>query len=269
MFDVMIKKIGLIFILLLNTIALFAQENIIDEKIDSLILAIPEVKERAEYIEKQTMGERHLRIWIYQTPKDNKEKYYWVKVGENNDIEFVTHFNFFIYPDNLEIKYFDTVEDSIKNLDDFRKKNKKIIAPIFECYYKISFLNQVQTLKRRIGFDTIMRFDLYGVWQSDTILWDTTFEHYGEISFGIFNDSTFNTPQKLSVTDCSGNLNYEIEWIGIDITGSVFKHFKIPGAFIDLAELKKIINGGNSFCTVYEVKFRNRNEPLELDILLF
>lgn len=92
-----------------------------DEIID-IVWAIPEVKERANYIENKTKGARHLRVEIIETPKENN-KYYLVRVGEINDIAFVTHFNFFVYPDNFEIKYYDTVNDTTLSLSSWRKQN--------------------------------------------------------------------------------------------------------------------------------------------------
>lgn len=95
-----------------------------EKKIYEIILALPEVKERANYIERHTKGARHLRVWIYQTPNETGEKYYWVKAGEDNGTNFVSHFNFFVYPDNFEIKYYDTVNDTIINLETWRKEMK-------------------------------------------------------------------------------------------------------------------------------------------------
>jgi len=97
-----------------------------EDKIYNLILAIPEVKERGNYIEKETKGKRHIQLMIVETPKDNKSNYYCVKVGEDNGTNFVTHFNFYVYPEKPEIKYYDIINDTAISLDAWRKNNKDL-----------------------------------------------------------------------------------------------------------------------------------------------
>ena len=93
-----------------------------DDKIYDLISALPEVKERAKHIEYVTKGKYHLRIEITERPKDTNGKYYWVQAGMVNDIRFEVHFNFLVYTKNFEIKYYDTVKDTIISLDTWRKE---------------------------------------------------------------------------------------------------------------------------------------------------
>jgi hypothetical protein len=95
-----------------------------EQKICDMILALPEVKERAKYVEKQTKGKRHLMVWIYDTPKESNEEYYWVKAGEDNGTNYVTHFNFYVYPKNNEIKFYDVVNDTVISLTTWRKELK-------------------------------------------------------------------------------------------------------------------------------------------------
>ncbi len=94
-------------------------------KIYDIVGTLPEVVERAKYIEKESNGNRHLQIMVYKTQKELERPYYWVKAGEDNGTNFVTHFNFYVYPRNeikFEIKYFDTVHDTILNLESWRKQ---------------------------------------------------------------------------------------------------------------------------------------------------
>jgi len=92
----------------------------IENRILDTIFNLPEVKERAHYIEKETKGKRHLKVLIFQTPKENAENAYWVKAGEDNETTFVSHFNFFVFLDNLQIRFFDTAKDTLINLDTWR-----------------------------------------------------------------------------------------------------------------------------------------------------
>ncbi|RZL44597.1 MAG: hypothetical protein EOP00_19535 [Pedobacter sp.] len=97
-------------------------ENLEDEIIDS-IFSLTEVKERAKYIEEQTRGKRHLKIWVADIPNTFDHKYYWIKVGEDNGTNLVTHFNFYVYLDPLRIMYYDTQNDNELTLNKWRKIN--------------------------------------------------------------------------------------------------------------------------------------------------
>lgn len=91
-----------------------------ESKIWDSIFKLPEVKSRIKYVDSVTQGKRRLHVWTFKKP-DKKDNFYWIKVSENNGSFTVAHFNFFVYPKN-EIKYFDTVNDSILTLDEWRKK---------------------------------------------------------------------------------------------------------------------------------------------------
>lgn len=91
-----------------------------ESKIWDTIFKLPEVKSRIKYVDSVTKGKRQLQVWTYSKP-NKKDNYYWIKVSEDNGITTVAHFNFFVYPNN-EIKYFDTVNDSVLSLEDWRKQ---------------------------------------------------------------------------------------------------------------------------------------------------
>lgn len=92
-----------------------------EDKITDTIFQLAEVKKRADYIEQQTKGARHLKIWIAGTPEDGN-KYYWVKAGEDNGFNLVTHFNFYVYPDSMRIMYYDVAEDQELTIKEWEKK---------------------------------------------------------------------------------------------------------------------------------------------------
>lgn len=94
-------------------------------KVYKMILSLPEVIEMARYIQEHTKGSRHMEVMISQSPRDSIQNYYWVKAGEDNGTIYVTHYNFYVYPDNnFEIKYFDPINDTLMSLEDWRKENK-------------------------------------------------------------------------------------------------------------------------------------------------
>ncbi len=99
------------------------KSSIEDQMMDK-ILSLPEVKERADYVVKETKGERHLEIWIAARPKETGS-YYLIKVGEDNGMSLVTHFDFHVNPKTLEIKYYDVLTDSELSLSEWRKQNKE------------------------------------------------------------------------------------------------------------------------------------------------
>lgn len=95
----------------------------IEEKILDTIFKLSEVRERANYVEKQTKGKRRLTAVIYESASQDVS-YYWVKVWEDNGINYVTHFNFYVYPETFEIKYYDAVTDKAISLPEWRRELK-------------------------------------------------------------------------------------------------------------------------------------------------
>jgi hypothetical protein len=93
----------------------------VENKIIDTIFKLTEVKERAKYIEEQTKGKRHLKIWVADSPHLPDQKYYWIKVGEDNGTNLVAHFNFYVYPDSMRIMYYDAQSDSELTLNQWRK----------------------------------------------------------------------------------------------------------------------------------------------------
>jgi hypothetical protein len=94
----------------------------LENKIIDTIFQLKEIKDRQKYIDRQTNGARHLQIWIADKP-NLTNKYYWVKVGEDNGTNLVTHFNFDVYPDSMRIMFFDTQDDKEITLKEWRKLN--------------------------------------------------------------------------------------------------------------------------------------------------
>ena len=94
----------------------------LENKIIDTIFQLKEIRDRQKYIEQQTKGARHLQIWIADKP-NLTNKYYWIKVGEDNGTNLVKHFNFDVYPDSMRIMFFDTQDDKEITLKDWRKIN--------------------------------------------------------------------------------------------------------------------------------------------------
>lgn len=91
-----------------------------EEEIIDIINQLKEVKEKAEYIQKQTKGQRHLQYTIWQKPTRDR-RYYCVKVMEGNGGSYHTHFNFCVRVKPFQILYYDTVSDTTLDLNTWRK----------------------------------------------------------------------------------------------------------------------------------------------------
>lgn len=85
------------------------------------VLQLPEIKEDDLYIRRKTKGKRHLFSMIYGEP-DNQHPYYWVVVGEDNGMSFVTHFTFYVYTNGRKILYHDNFSDSTMDLSTWQRK---------------------------------------------------------------------------------------------------------------------------------------------------
>ncbi len=105
-----------------NNEAALSSKSIEETMIDT-IFKLTEVKIRAAQIEEQTNGKTHLKIWIVDDSTSGKQEYTWVKVGEDNGISLVTHFNFHVYPPTMRIMYFDTQNNIELSLTEWRKRN--------------------------------------------------------------------------------------------------------------------------------------------------
>lgn len=111
--------------LLLFSCTIYGQSNVKSEQEEDAILQavskLPEVLARQTHVHKESAGKRKVMIMIFQTPAQLDEKYYWVKVIENNGTNLVTHFNFYVYPKSLKIKYLDVAVNEVMSLKQWRQ----------------------------------------------------------------------------------------------------------------------------------------------------
>ena len=88
------------------------------------VLNLPEVKESCNYFRRATKGKRRLFSMVYGDP-DTTHPYYWVVVGEDNGMCFVTHLGFHVDPNTGEIFYYDTINDSAIDLRRWRRSLRR------------------------------------------------------------------------------------------------------------------------------------------------
>ncbi len=96
----------------------------LENKILDTIINLSEVKARARYIKIKTKGKRKLQYTIWGKPA-KQNPYYWIKVMEDNGTSYYTHFNFYVYPKNFAIQFYDVINDTAINLSEWRKSYKE------------------------------------------------------------------------------------------------------------------------------------------------
>lgn len=96
----------------------------LEDKCISLVEILPEVIELGEQIDKNSKEKNYLTLWIAADPSETKIKYYWVKAGEDNGYNIVTHLNFYVNPKSEEILFYDIINDTLVSLEFWRNTVK-------------------------------------------------------------------------------------------------------------------------------------------------
>jgi hypothetical protein len=79
------------------------------------------VKYYSHRLDSVSKGKAKSLLIIAKKP-DKAEPYYWVQVGNNSGGRFIARYNFFVYKKKgLEVKFYDTMNDSIITLQEWRK----------------------------------------------------------------------------------------------------------------------------------------------------
>ncbi|MGB1242927.1 MAG: hypothetical protein ACPG49_10425 [Chitinophagales bacterium] len=81
---------------------------------------LQKIQKRAEYVKEQTNGERALKLRILEEPNEISS-FYWIKVGEDNGMNFVSHFQFAINPSTKEVFYFDELSGEKVPVEEWEK----------------------------------------------------------------------------------------------------------------------------------------------------
>jgi hypothetical protein len=89
--------------------------NLENEIIDTISKLKP-VIERMHYVDAESKGKRQLKFIIWRKPTKSSP-FFWVKVMEDNGISYYTHFNFYVYPKTMKIKFYDTFNNKTLDLD--------------------------------------------------------------------------------------------------------------------------------------------------------
>lgn len=98
-----------------NTITVYQGED----TLYNIVGRIEEVKGLIKKINSKSSNEK-VSIIINKRP-DRTFLYYWLQVGVDDGSRFQPVYNFYIIKRNLEIKYYDTSDDSIVSLKEWRR----------------------------------------------------------------------------------------------------------------------------------------------------
>ncbi len=94
-----------------------------DEAID-MVMRLPEVRESNAYILKHSRDKRKLFSMIYGEPT-KEQPYWWVAVGEDNGMCFVTHYGFLVSIRSGKIFYIDALQGTHIDLLTWRRNGRK------------------------------------------------------------------------------------------------------------------------------------------------
>ncbi len=97
------SKLNLFVAILLSSVSLaaFGQKTpaihrITEEEAIDRVMSLPEVRESNAYIRRHTKDKRKLFPMTYGEPS-KEHPYWWIAVGGDKRMAFVTHFGFFVY----------------------------------------------------------------------------------------------------------------------------------------------------------------------------
>jgi len=116
------KFLSILFIVV--SFSLKAQNETLEDKIVDTIFRLREVKSMSAKIKRETNGKHHLLVYVDGRPS-KEVSYYKIKVWEDNGHTDVTIFEFLVYTNPFEIKYYDSANDSAISLAKWRKRNEK------------------------------------------------------------------------------------------------------------------------------------------------
>jgi hypothetical protein len=98
------------------------KDTMLENRVYKAILELPEIKSYSHKLDSLSKGKQRMTALIKSTPS-KEEPYYWVQIGANNGDRLIVEYNFYIYPnENLEVKYYDTINEEIISLNEWRKR---------------------------------------------------------------------------------------------------------------------------------------------------
>lgn len=103
---------------------LFAQTKNIERLEDSAYAVVESIPEVQDLIKYDTGKVWRLSMRTIDRPREGF-KYFWIQVGQINNVRFYPQHNFYVNPSNFDVFYKDTVSDSLFTLSQIRERDKR------------------------------------------------------------------------------------------------------------------------------------------------
>lgn len=110
--------------MLLTGNGLFAQIRDAERLEDSAYVVVESIPEVEELIKCDTGKIWHLSMRTIDRPREGF-KYFWIQVGQTNNVRFYPQHNFYVDPATFDVFYKDTVSDSLFTLPQMRERDKR------------------------------------------------------------------------------------------------------------------------------------------------
>lgn len=101
----------------------YNNDSIEENKVYKLIFDLIETKCYFRKIDSLYQNKAHAIVIIASKPT-KEEPYYWVQVGVNDGNRIVPEYNFYVYPKKMKVMFYDTLNDRILTLKQWRNLNK-------------------------------------------------------------------------------------------------------------------------------------------------
>jgi hypothetical protein len=122
--DLLLAVVFPIFTLVVHAQTVPARHPITKDEAAAMVMRLPEVRASKTYMLTHGKDRRKLFPMIYGEPTKEKP-YWWVAVGEDNGMSFVTHYGFLVYIRSGKIFYYDTLAGKHVDLQTWRRNRRK------------------------------------------------------------------------------------------------------------------------------------------------
>ncbi len=92
-----------------------------ENEVYSKVKALIEIMNYSKYVDSVYDGKIGVSFVTKALPAPNKP-YYWVQVGIVDLFRFIPQFNFYIFPDSMVVKFYDTVNDKVLSVEEWRNR---------------------------------------------------------------------------------------------------------------------------------------------------
>jgi len=92
-------------------------------RIMNKLLNLREVKQKDVFVDSLTNHKKGITMRVIGKPEKLK-KYYWIAVGYDSDLRFETYYNFYVWPDNMLVKYLDPISGKALTMLEWRRTKK-------------------------------------------------------------------------------------------------------------------------------------------------